>query len=86
MGSSSSFNAFAKLGYHHSKIHQSIPVEEAFYNLCQFIQQSYGIHNLDKEVLIRETLKHLTTNSSSLIFRELQDLLLPEFIKLNDKV
>jgi len=58
--------------------------KEAFYNLCKFIQQSYRIHNLDKNVLIRETLKHLTTNSSSLIFRDLQDLLLPEFIKLND--
>ncbi len=58
--------------------------KEAFYNLCQFIQQTYGIHNLDKDVLIRETLKYLTTNTSSLIFRDLQDLLLPEFIKLED--
>ncbi|OAD20015.1 hypothetical protein THIOM_004307 [Candidatus Thiomargarita nelsonii] len=54
--------------------------KEAFYHLCQFLQQAFGIHNLDKDALIRETLKHLTTNTSSAIFRDLQDLLLPELI------
>ena len=52
--------------------------KEAFNHLCQWIEKEFSIHKFDKNALIREILKNLATNASSALFRDLQNLLLPE--------
>ena len=52
--------------------------KEAFNQLCQYIQDDFGVHHFKKELLIQEMLGNLVTNPSSPIFVDLQNLLLSE--------
>ncbi len=52
--------------------------KEAFNQLCQCIQDEFGVHNFEKELLIQEMLGNMATNTSSTIFTDLQNLLLSE--------
>ncbi|MEN8217824.1 MAG: hypothetical protein ABFS56_15940 [Pseudomonadota bacterium] len=60
------------------KAKQRFQGKEAFNQLCQCIQDEFGVHNFKKELLIQEMLGNLATNSSSIIFMDLQNLLLSE--------
>jgi len=60
------------------KAKQRFRGKEAFNRLCQCIQDEFGVHNFGKELLIQEMLGNLATNSSSTIFKDLQNLLLSE--------
>ncbi len=56
--------------------------KEAFNQLCQKIQKVFGIHNFSKELLTQEMLANLATNTSSIIFIDLQRFLLSELTRI----
>jgi len=56
--------------------------KEAFNQLCQCIQDEFGVHHFKKELLIQEMLGNLATNTSSPIFMDLQALLLSELVNI----
>jgi len=60
------------------KAKQRFRGKEAFNQLCQCIQTEFGVHNFSKELLIQEMLGNLATNTSSTIFKDLQNLLTEE--------
>ncbi len=60
------------------KAKQRFQGKEAFNRLCQCIQEEFGVHHFGKELLKQEMLGNLATNASSIIFMDLQNLLLSE--------
>jgi len=64
------------------KAKQRFQGKEAFNQLCQSIQNIFGVYNFSKELLTQEMLANLATNTSSIIFMDLQNLLLSELTRL----
>ncbi len=52
--------------------------KEAFEALCEFLKKEFGIHNLKKDSLTKDLLRHLAGKVDSAIFQDLQNLLLLE--------
>jgi len=68
------------------KAKQRFQGKEAFDQLCQCIQNEFGVHNFPKELLKQEMLGNLATNASSRIFMDLQKLLLSELANVGQVV
>jgi hypothetical protein len=64
------------------KAKQIFQGKEAFNQLCQSIQQIFGVHNFSQKLLTQEMLANLATNTSSIIFMDLQKLLLSELARI----
>jgi len=64
------------------KAKQIFQGKEAFNQLCQSIQNIFGVHNFSQKLLTQEMLANLATNTSSIIFMDLQKLLLSELARI----